>query len=96
MYVKSGLGIILCWRSSLASAQEGTLVDEILVTGRRHSVRPEIAAGATRTQTRIEDVPQAIQVIPRETIDEQQIVRLGDAVANVSNVQPDQSGAELH
>lgn len=87
MYVKTGLGIILCWSSSLARAQEGTLVDEILVTGRRHSVRPEIAAGATRTQTRIEDVPQAIQVIPRETIDEQQIVRLGDVVANVSNVQ---------
>ncbi|PTQ64963.1 iron complex outermembrane receptor protein [Sphingomonas sp. PP-CE-3G-477] len=69
------------------AAQDGSLLDEILVTGRRHSVRPEQAAGATRTQTRIEDIPQAIQVIPREVIDEQQITRLGDAVANVSNVQ---------
>lgn len=68
-------------------AQQGTLIDEILVTGRRHSVRPEIATGATRTQTAIEDIPQAIQVIPREIIDEQQIFRLGDVVANVSNVQ---------
>ena len=70
-----------------AAAQDGTLLDEILVTGTRHSFRPGQAAGATRTQTAIEDIPQAITVVPREIIDEQQITRLGDAVANVSNVQ---------
>ncbi len=71
-----------------AAAQDATLIDELLVVGRRHSIRPEVATGATRTQTAIEDIPQAIQVVPRETIDEQQLVRLADVVANVSNVQP--------
>lgn len=87
MRIISGLGMMLSCGASPAMAQEATLVDEILVTGRRHSIRPEVATGATRTQTRIEDIPQSIQVITRETIDEQQVVRLGDAVANASNVQ---------
>ncbi|MCC4635616.1 TonB-dependent receptor plug domain-containing protein [Xanthomonas dyei] len=45
-------------------------------------------AGATRTQTPVERIPQAIQVVPRSVIDEQQLTRLVDVVANVSNVQP--------
>ncbi len=69
-------------------AQEASLLDEIVVNARRESYRPGKALGATRTQTEIERIPQSIQVVPRSVIEEQQIVRLADVVANVSNVQP--------
>ncbi len=71
-----------------AAAQEASLLDAIVVSERRALYRPEKAAGATRTQTPVERIPQAIQVVPRSVIDEQQLTRLVDVVANVSNVQP--------
>lgn len=71
-----------------AAAQEASLLDAIVVSEKRALYRPEKAAGATRTQTPVERIPQAIQVVPRSVIDEQQLTRLVDVVANVSNVQP--------
>ena len=44
------------------------------------------ATTATRTDTPIRDVPQSIQVIPRELLDDQQVIRLDEALRNVSGV----------
>lgn len=45
------------------------------------------SATATRTDTALKDVPQSIQVVPREVIEDQQPDNLGDVLANVSSVQ---------
>ncbi|MEM9003866.1 MAG: TonB-dependent siderophore receptor [Cyanobacteria bacterium P01_F01_bin.86] len=44
------------------------------------------ATTATRTDTPIRDIPQSIQVIPRELLDDQQVIRLDEALRNVSGV----------
>lgn len=44
------------------------------------------ASTATRTDTPILDVPQSIQVIPQEILEDQQILRIDDALRNVSGV----------
>ncbi|MBK1699143.1 TonB-dependent siderophore receptor [Rhodovibrio salinarum] len=45
------------------------------------------SATATRTDTPLIDVPQAIQVVPREVIEDQKANSLADVAKNVSNVQ---------
>jgi iron complex outermembrane receptor protein len=41
----------------------------------------------TKTDTALRDIPQSIQVISREVIEDQQINNLGDALSNVSSIQ---------
>ena len=41
---------------------------------------------ATRTDTAIRDIPQAVYVIPEQLLRDQQVVRLADAIRNVSGV----------
>ncbi len=60
---------------------------ELVVTGERqqgYSV-PD-ATTATRTDTPLRDIPQSIQVIPRQVIEDQQVTELPEAVRNVSGV----------
>lgn len=42
----------------------------------------------TLTDTPLRDVPQSVQVVPRQVIEDQQDTRLVDALSNVSNVRP--------
>lgn len=44
------------------------------------------ATTATRTDTPLRDIPQSIQVVPREVLEDQQVIRLDDALRNVSGV----------
>lgn len=44
------------------------------------------ATTATRTDTPLRDVPQSIQVVPREVLEDQQVIRLDEALRNVSGV----------
>lgn len=60
---------------------------EILVI--REQQRPYVAPNATtgtRTDTPLRDVPQSVQVIPPQVIRDQQVVRVEEAVRNVSGV----------
>ncbi|HEY9636629.1 MAG TPA: TonB-dependent siderophore receptor [Coleofasciculaceae cyanobacterium] len=62
---------------------------EIVVTGdreREEGYRVPNASTATRTDTPLRDIPQSIQVIPRQVIEDQQVVELPEAVRNVSGV----------
>ncbi|NEQ88286.1 MAG: TonB-dependent receptor plug domain-containing protein, partial [Moorea sp. SIO2I5] len=52
--------------------------------GERYLV-PNATTG-TRTDTPLRDTPQSIQVIPREVFEDQQVIRLNDALRNVSGV----------
>jgi iron complex outermembrane receptor protein len=46
----------------------------------------EEATTATRTDTPLKDIPQSIQVVPQQVIEDQQVNRLEDALRNVSGV----------
>ncbi|MFC3675592.1 TonB-dependent siderophore receptor [Ferrovibrio xuzhouensis] len=46
------------------------------------------SATGTKTDTPLKDVPQAVNVVPRSVIEDQQDNRLTDVLQNVSNVQP--------
>lgn len=68
------------------SAQEDEPI-EILVTGEQetgYSV-PSATTG-TRTDTPIRDIPQSIQVVPRQVIEDQGVTRVSDITRNVSGV----------
>ncbi|MEM7062454.1 MAG: TonB-dependent siderophore receptor [Cyanobacteria bacterium P01_B01_bin.77] len=49
------------------------------------------ASTATRTDTRLLDIPQAVQVIPEQVLDDQQVTNLDEALQNVSGVVADNS-----
>ncbi|MEM6434574.1 MAG: TonB-dependent receptor [Cyanobacteria bacterium P01_D01_bin.115] len=59
----------------------------IVVTSEERSryIEPNTTT-ATRTDTPLRDIPQSIQVIPREVLEDQQVIRLNDALRNVSGV----------
>ena len=62
---------------------------EIVVTGDRETgYSVPNATSATRTDTPLRDIPQSIQVVPRQVLEEQQVTRIGDAARNVSGVTP--------
>jgi iron complex outermembrane receptor protein len=66
---------------------EGEEKIEIVVTGEREEgYRVPQATTGTRTDTPIRDIPQSIQVIPRQVLEDQKVTRLTDAIRNVSGV----------
>lgn len=64
---------------------------ELVVTGEQDSYRVPEATAGTRTDTPLRDIPQAIQVIPRQVIEDQQVDRLSDALRNTAGVTSDNS-----
>lgn len=56
-------------------------------TGPVSGYRATLTATATRTESAIRDVPQSIQIVPRQVIEDQAALRLVDVVQNVSSVQ---------
>lgn len=71
------------------TATDETVTDnsiQIVVTGEQENYFVPEASTATGTDTRILDVPASIQVIPREVLEDQQVIRLDEALSNVSGV----------
>ncbi|BAT56849.1 ferrichrome iron receptor (plasmid) [Nostoc sp. NIES-3756] len=64
---------------------------ELLVTGEQDRYLIPTASTATKTDTPLRDVPQAIQVIPRQVLQDQQVRRLNDALRNAPGVIADNS-----
>lgn len=59
---------------------------ELLVTGEEDGYRvPNVTAG-TRTDTPLRDIPQSIQVVPRQVLEDQQVTNLREALKNVSGI----------
>jgi iron complex outermembrane recepter protein len=58
----------------------------IVVTGDRETYRVAESSVGTRTDADIRDVPQSIQVIPQQVLEDQGIQEVGDALRNVSGV----------
>ncbi|MDF5706213.1 MAG: TonB-dependent siderophore receptor [Nostoc sp. S4] len=61
---------------------------ELVVTGEQDGYRVPDATTATKTDTPLRDIPQSIQVIPRQIIEDQKATRLRDILQNVSGVTP--------
>ncbi|MEM0981576.1 MAG: TonB-dependent receptor [Cyanobacteria bacterium P01_H01_bin.58] len=80
-------GLTLSIEPGVAQANAADEVLRVVVTGEERSryVVPN-ATTATRTDTPLRDVPQSIQVIPQEVLEDQQVFRLNDALRNVSGV----------
>ncbi|MBW4614762.1 MAG: TonB-dependent siderophore receptor [Desmonostoc vinosum HA7617-LM4] len=57
---------------------------ELVVTGEQDGYRIPDASTATKTDTPIRDIPQSIQVIPKEILQNQGVIRVNDALQNVS------------
>ena len=60
---------------------------ELVVTGEQDGYRVGDSSTPTKTDTPLRDIPQSIQVIPRQLIEEQRITRVSDALRNVSGIQ---------
>ncbi|MEM6502260.1 MAG: TonB-dependent siderophore receptor [Cyanobacteria bacterium P01_C01_bin.89] len=81
------------------SASAGDDAIQIGVVGEQDDYFVPNASTATRTDTDILDIPQSVQVVPRRVLEDQQILRVDDALRNVSGVvgrlEPVSSGAVL-
>ncbi|OKH28346.1 TonB-dependent receptor [Chroogloeocystis siderophila] len=81
------------------SVASGTNIDEaedeiqIVVTGEQDRYAPEDATTATRTETPLRDIPQSIQVVPSQVIQDQQANELDEVLRNVSGVAIDSNFA---
>ena len=84
----------------LAEQQADTVLKPIIIeatggkgimettAGHVQGYRALTATSATKTGTRIEQIPQNIQVLPRKLLDDQSATSVSEAIKNVSNVQP--------
>jgi iron complex outermembrane receptor protein len=61
---------------------------ELVVTGEQDSYRVREATTGTKIEVPLRDVPASIQVIPKEVIQDRQVVRLNELADNVSGVRP--------
>jgi iron complex outermembrane receptor protein len=61
---------------------------QVIVTGEQdEGYAPSDATTATRTDTPLRDIPQSIQVLPQQVLEDQQVNRLSEALRNVSGVE---------
>jgi len=65
---------------------EGDESIEIVVTGEQDGYRVPNASVGTRTDTPLRDIPQSIQVIPQQVIQDQQATRLTEVLKNAPGV----------
>ena len=80
-------GLALSVLPGVAQAVESGETIQLLVTGEDdEGYNPSSANTATRTNTPLRDIPQSIQVIPQQVIEDQGITRIGEALRNVSGV----------
>ncbi|BDA71251.1 ferrichrome-iron receptor [Calothrix sp. PCC 7716] len=59
---------------------------ELVVTGEQDGYRAPNASTATRTDTPIRDIPQSIQVVPRQVLEDRDVQTVSEAVETVSGV----------
>ncbi|BDA68775.1 ferrichrome-iron receptor [Calothrix sp. PCC 7716] len=59
---------------------------ELVVTGEQDGYRAPNASTATRTDTPLRDIPQSIQVVPRQVLEDRNVKTVSEAVETVSGV----------
>jgi iron complex outermembrane recepter protein len=89
-FVPSASGLMLN-----LTASEATDEDEIEVTvtdEQQRGYRAPNTSTATKTDTPIRDIPQSIQVIPRQILEDRNVTRVGEALQNVSGIVNQEGG----
>lgn len=70
---------------------------QVVVTGEQEEgYEVDNATTATRTDAPIEDVPQSIQVVPRQVIEDQRAITVNDALRNVSGIAVGESTLQFY
>jgi len=99
VFLRQGQGLVVNIQTPAATEQPTPAPEpqaeelepiELVVTAEREEEGyrvPETSVG-TRTETPIRDIPQSIQVIPRQVLEDAQVVRLNEFTDFVSGVQP--------
>ncbi|PMB47697.1 TonB-dependent siderophore receptor [Fischerella thermalis CCMEE 5201] len=59
---------------------------ELVVTGEQDGYRVQDTSVGTRTDTPLRDIPQSIQVVPQQVLQDRQVRSITDALENVSGV----------
>ncbi|MBE9170812.1 TonB-dependent receptor plug domain-containing protein [Pleurocapsales cyanobacterium LEGE 06147] len=88
--IPSEQNLVLGVRPEATAQTEADEEIEIIATGEGEEddyFVPNAITG-TRTETPLLDIPQSIQVIPQEVLEDQQVIRLEDALRNISGVTP--------
>ncbi len=73
-----------------AATAGGNSVEEIIVTGVKHSAS---SAAGTKTNTPLIETPQSVTVIPRDVLEEQGVVNLNEALRYTAGISPETRGA---
>jgi len=74
-------------RLALVVSAQAIRLSSVEVTGSREAgYRSEHTATALKVDVPLRDIPQAVQVVPRAVLDDQQAVRLGDGLKNVAGL----------
>jgi len=79
-------GLVLAVEPGMAAAATQDDAIQVVVTGERGGYVVEEATTATRTDTPLRDIPQSIQVVPQQVLEDQQVIRVRDALRNVSGI----------
>lgn len=79
-------GLTLTITPGMAQTGENDDAIQIVVTGDQNDYVVPTATTATRTDTPLDEIPQSIQVIPQAVLEDQQVIRLNDALRNASGV----------
>lgn len=72
--------------SSSVLAQANTTAEIIVMGQRQPSYKADEASAGTKIPAPLRDIPQSIQVLDRELMDDLAIVRAGDLIKNVSGI----------
>ncbi|WP_242045818.1 MULTISPECIES: TonB-dependent siderophore receptor [unclassified Calothrix] len=64
---------------------------ELVVTGQQDGYRVPEASTGTKLDVPLRDVPASVQVIPKEVIQDRQVIRLNELSDNVSGVRPQET-----
>ncbi|MEM9246073.1 MAG: AMIN domain-containing protein, partial [Cyanobacteria bacterium P01_F01_bin.153] len=82
-----GGNLVLRVEPGVAVAADDDDAIQVLVTGEGdEGYAPSDSTTGTRTDTPLRDIPQSIQIISSDVIEDQQLTRLDDALRNVSGV----------
>jgi iron complex outermembrane recepter protein len=80
-------GLVLAATPGAETADPEEDAIQVVVTGEQdQGYTPSATTTATRTDTPLRDIPQSIQVIPQQVLEDQQVIQLREAARNVSGV----------
>lgn len=95
VFLRQGQGLVVTTTAPAQTSQELSPSEEapleLVVTAERDTeegYQVEAATTATRTNTPLRDIPQSIQVVPAEVIEDRNVAELGEALETIGGVVP--------